>query len=58
MSVKTILECDEPDCSNEQTYDGPYHTIKEDAKDDGWTNRKIDDEWKLRCPECNAKKSR
>ena len=56
MGIKTILSCDGINCSNEQIFDGPYHIIREEMKEEGWQNKKIDDEWILSCPECNMKK--
>lgn len=53
MAVKTILICDHPDCTNEQEFDGPYHIIKEEMKEEGWTNHKVGDEWQIKCQDHN-----
>jgi len=49
MAIKTILTCDDPGCKSELILDGPYHIIKEEMKAVGWTNRKVDDKWKIKC---------
>ena len=32
---------------------GPYHIAKKEMKDKGWKNKKIDEEWKIICKECD-----
>lgn len=53
MGVKTILICDHIDCTNEQSFDGPYHIIKDEMKEEGWINHKVNDEWQIKCPNHN-----
>ncbi len=56
MAIKTMLECDMVDCYSKLELDGPYHIAKEEMKENGWRNRKIDDEWQIICN--NHKESR
>lgn len=56
MGVLTILECDMPDCDARLELKGPYHITKQEMKEEGWRNQKIDDEWKIICN--NHKESR
>ena len=49
MAIKTILTCDKPGCDAELVLDGPYHIAKEEMKDEGWKNRKVDGEWEIVC---------
>jgi len=49
MSVKTILTCDMKNCDAELELEGPYHIAKEEMKAEGWTNCKINEEWKIVC---------
>ena len=50
MSIKTILTCDK--CKKELTLSGPYHIAKNEMKEKGWKNKKVDDEWQIICKEC------
>ena len=54
MGIKTILECDK--CGTTLELDGPYHIAKAGMKEAGWKNVKVDEEWKIKCPECNGGK--
>ena len=50
MPIKTVLTCDK--CKKTLELAGPYHIAKVEMKDAGWKNKKVDEEWKIFCPEC------
>jgi Zn finger protein HypA/HybF involved in hydrogenase expression len=54
MGVKTVLTCDK--CEDTLELTGPYHVAKEEMAEEGWINRKIDDEWTILCPKCKGKR--
>ena len=55
MAIKTTLTCDQKGCKNTLELDGPYHVIKNKMKEAGWKNKKVDEEWKIVCKECDNK---
>ena len=51
MGIKTTLTCDK--CNKTLELNGPYFVAKKEMKDKGWKNKKIDEQWKIICKECD-----
>lgn len=47
------MECDGDGCFEVIELTGDWHTCIADAKEEGWTVTKEDDEWKHYCRHCN-----
>ena len=51
---KILIECDSCPEVFEGNEDGEFPTVWGEAKRDGWTTRKIAEEWLHGCPKCGA----
>ncbi len=54
MAIKTILTCD--GCGDTLELEGPYHVARDEMHEEGWINRKVDNEWTVLCPKCKETK--